>query len=685
MNLTDEQRAVIEANSRKILVKAGAGTGKTEVLTRRIIQLIEEDPSLSITEMAIITFTNKATEELQARLKNRLYDKWKSCSSADEQRRFRYELELLNSSQISTIHKFCKNILNEAGPYYLDDVLFNPNFRVKTDSRNQAITEVIEAWLQEKRESNESIEHLNIMPVHKLKDILSTAYEMLRTKGLDIETVLTRTKRYASLEERTVRRLKKELIELLERVHKHHYLLKYNSLDIDDLLEYCYKILKNDRGLLRKIQQKYKYIFIDEFQDTSLYQSEMVKLICDESDDAPSLFLVGDLKQSIYEFRGADIDSYSKIEEWIAKDGLVLTLSTNWRSTPSLVVFVNTVFDHIKKKEADDYIFYQEPLKPRDANANIDFSTVSEWILCHEESQAKKVAEWLKEKLTNDDPNRYCLLFRKNFEIKAFEKEFVKHKIPFKVIGNGDFYNCREIIDSLKLLQYLYMPTMDKYTLEALGTIFINHDRSKLDQLYGNLKPVLAKFTPAQILDYIYKFTLAYKMYPKQVYANLVKLKQLARELSFNEHITLGQFIQWLSAMIQAKKDEPQADVLDLDSNDRYVTMMTIHKAKGLEFPIVILPNLDQSISQQALNPEILYHRGQMTLELCYEKYYSTNTKIISKGYEEAVNLNKYATYSEELRVLYVALTRAKEKLLLVGSANCPQNKICYQNWLKID
>ncbi|KQB91430.1 AAA family ATPase [Geobacillus thermoleovorans] len=686
MNLTEEQQAVINANSRKILVKAGAGTGKTEVLTRRIVRLIEEDPSLSITEMAIITFTNKATEELQARLKNRLYAKWSSCSSESERKRFRYELELLNSSQISTIHKFCKNILSEAGPYYLDDVLFNPNFHIKNDSHKQAITEVIEVWIQEKRANNEPVEHLNIMPVHKLKDILSTSYELLRTKGLDIETVLTRTKRYSSLEERTARRLKIELVELLKRIHEHHYLLKYNSLDVDDLLEYCYKILKNDYGLLRKIQQKYRYIFIDEFQDTSLYQAEMVKLICDGSDNAPALFLVGDLKQSIYEFRGADTDSYSKIEEWIAKDGMVLTLSTNWRSNPSLVVFVNTVFDRIKKKESSNYTFYQEPLKPKDEGTHISFSEISEWILCNPtESQAKQVAEWLKKKLNNDDPSRYCLLFRKNFEIKAFEKEFTKQKIPFKVIGSGDFYNCREIIDALKLLQYLYMPTMSKYAFEALGTIFINYDHNKLDELYRNIKPLIPKFTPAQILDYIYKFTLAHKAYPKQAYANLVKLKQLARDLGFNEHITLGQFIQWLSAMIQAEKDEPQADVLDVDSDDRYVTMMTIHKAKGLEFPIVILPNLDQSISQRALNPEILYHRHQMTLEFCYEKYYSTGTKIVSKNYEEAVNLNQYSIYSEELRVLYVALTRAKEKLVLVGSANCPKSKICYQNWLKID
>lgn len=684
MRLTDEQLAVINANNKKILVKAGAGTGKTEVLTRRIIRLIEDDPSLSMREMAIITFTNKATEELQSRLKKHLYRKWKNCSSDQEKKRFRYELELLNSCQISTIHKFCKSILNEAGPYYGNHILFNPNFQIRTDSHKDAIDEVLENWIQQKKEKNEAIEHLNIMPVHKLREIIIKSYELLRTKGLDIDTVLSRTKRYANLEDRMQRRLKMELVDLLKQVHEYYFLLKYNSLDIDDLLEYCYRILKEDRDLLQRIQRKYKHIFIDEFQDTSLYQSEMIKLICDDSEHAPSLFVVGDLKQSIYEFRGADTESYSKIEKWIAENGIVLTLSTNWRSQPSLVVFVNTIFSNIRENEK--YIFYQEPLKPREENCEIDFSKVYEWIWCsQDESQAKKVSKWLQEQLKNNDAKNYCLLFRKNFEMKSFVDEFMKHQIPFKIIGSGDFYSQKEIIDSLKIVQYLHTPTLEKYFWEAMNTIFIDHDAEKLTKLSATIKPFIQKFTPAQTLDFIYKFTEAHKLYPKRVYANLMKLKQLARNLSFNENITLQQFINWLSAMIQSEKDEPQADVAEKDHNS-YVTLMTIHKAKGLEFPIVILPNLDQNISQQSLNPEILYHRNKLTLEFSYQKYYSqSSAKIISKDYEEAIQLNQYQTYSEELRVLYVALTRAKEKLVFVGSQNCPKNKICYQNWLKID
>ncbi|KFZ42261.1 hypothetical protein JS80_11045 [Anoxybacillus sp. KU2-6(11)] len=227
MKLTEEQLAVINETSRKILVKAGAGTGKTEILTRRIIRLIENDPSLSIRDMAIITFTNKATEELQTRLKKRIYQKWKNSSSNEEKRRFRYELESLNYCQISTIHKFCRNILDEIGPYYNDYLLFNPNFSIKTQSHKQVIEEVIEEWIKQKRQHQKTIEHLNIMPIHKLKGIVTQAYQLLRTKGLDILQVIQKTKRYANLEESIQRRLKNELLELIEQIHTRHMKYKY--------------------------------------------------------------------------------------------------------------------------------------------------------------------------------------------------------------------------------------------------------------------------------------------------------------------------------------------------------------------------------------------------------------------------------------------------------------------------
>src|SRR5690606_31874650 len=131
--------------------------------------------------------------------------------------------------------------------------------------------------------------------------------------------------------------------------------------------------------------KKFKYIFIDEFQDTSLYQSEIVKRICDGSEKSPNLFVVGDVKQSIYEFRGADTNAYSKIEEWIKESGSILTLSTNWRSTPEIVHYVNYVFDRIKDNEK--YHFKRDPLTPSAINKDLKMSDAYQWLLAGKDTK----------------------------------------------------------------------------------------------------------------------------------------------------------------------------------------------------------------------------------------------------------------------------------------------------------
>src|SRR5690606_6424780 len=119
--------------------------------------------------------------------------------------------------------------------------------------------------------------------------------------------------------------------------------------------------------------------------------------------------------------------------------------------------------------------------------------------------------------------------------------------------------------------------------------------------------------------------------------------------------------------------------------DSKSVQLMTIHKSKGLEFPIVILPNLDKAVSESSLNPEITINHQTSSLEFYYEKYYQKGTSIVSANYEDTIKTTHFNVYSEELRVLYVALTRAKKKLILCGSKTINSNKICYQNWLLKD
>lgn len=689
--LTTEQIQAIHENSNLILVKAGAGTGKTEVLTRRVIRLLQDDPNLSIQDMAIITFTNKATENLISRLKEYLYQQWKNEIDPQQKQRFRYELEGLNTASISTIHSFCKQILDFVGPISLDDFSYSPSFHISSIALSRAIDDALEQWLEKKQRANKKIYHLTIMPVHELKKQVKKAYNMIRSKGLEFNNVIEKTRIQLLLEEGDVpRKLKTELIEILTSIKYLHDKYKLQSLDTDDLLEYCAKVLTRREDIKEAIRKKYKHLFIDEFQDTSAYQTEIIKSICPGDQTGPNLFVVGDVKQSIYKFRGADLESYSSVEQWIESNGKVLHLRTNFRSTPELVMFVNQVFDRISKNENQKYTFSPESLRPRKEQDNIDISKAYAWMLAPNSSdQSNCLVEFFKKQISNNiNLNNFTILFRSNYEVIEYSNVLTAANIPHKIIGGGDLFNQQEIVDIYKLVNFIIHQDSQIGREEALQTIYFQSDMDLFQTFLDSIHNIqFEKMTPAQSLDYIYKHIRiknAINLNTKKVNANLNKLKELTRKINRNENLSLYHFKDWLLSMISSHQDEPQADIKQDQRDDNSVTLMTIHKSKGLEFPIVILPELDKQYTQIVLRPAIIYDENT-GLEIEYTQYYNgskNKTTFPSTKYREKVaNLEK-EHYSEELRVLYVALTRAEEKLILIGSQECPSSRVCFQNWL---
>lgn len=684
MKLTEEQLKIIKNNERKILVKAGAGTGKTEILTRRILRLIEEDPTLSINDMAIITFTNKATDVLKERIKRIFYTKWNNEHDFEQKKRFRYELELLNSAHIFTIHQFCKSILQDHGPLYEDQISINysPFFSIRSNQLRDIIHSTIEHWIQAKKKNKTPIKHLDYFPIHKLIEIIETTYKHIRSKGLDLQQVIKQT-RTSALQESDVAvyQIKQELLEIIEETHLNLFKSNYNRLDADSLLEYCAKLLQNHSSLLKEVQNRYKHIFIDEFQDTSLHQAQIIKLICGHSSDSPSLFVVGDIKQSIYQFRGADLDSYSEIEEWIKKEGTVLSLTTNWRSTPEIIHYVNTVFDHLK--EGEKYVFYQEHLKPGHNIKSIDLKSAREWFFGKNKSeQDELIAQYLKKAYEQgQNLNQYVILVRYNHQLPTIAAELEKQAIPYQIIDSGNLYNQREIIDMYRVLKSIIDENNDIPAYEAKNTIFFHDQKERYQELMEEIynQKLIFRYTPSQIIDYICQKTNIYSKCTLQVKANLNKLKEKTRQLIKDEKISLYHYIDWLSRMIISNADEPLADISTEEKN--VVSLMTIHKAKGLEFPIVVLPYMDQGFSKRSLQPEIIIDQDNLSIELRYQKYYDS-TPIESQHYKHSLEKMKFHFFSEELRVLYVALTRAKEKLILFGISKCKKGKDCYQNWL---
>ncbi|WNR45127.1 UvrD-helicase domain-containing protein [Paenibacillus roseipurpureus] len=680
--LTNEQKIAVESTEHRILIRAGAGTGKTEVLTRRILHLLEHNPNVTLRNFAIITFTNKATENVKDRLKRHLYSQWLHTTDIELKMRLRAELESLNLVKISTIHQFCRAILDYAGPSEIEaSVYYSPSYKVNDSTLLQAADNVMQRWLQQEDDSKKKV-LIGLWPAHELRGFLIEAYQLIKNKGLILEQVLEQTRFTMLLKEDGNTAIIKECyIFLLKELKEEEAKLRLQSLSTDGLLEYASKLLKQNPRLVERMQDTYKYLFVDEFQDTSAFQTDILRMICDGGEAPSSLFVVGDLKQSIYQFRGADINSYKSVEDWIEKTGTVLTLRTNFRSTKPLVNFVNTTFRGFQNDEKLP-LFEAEDLNSN-AQEDLPMEDTIHYVLAEGAPVEEKVAQLIHNEVSKGASyGDFAVLFRTNRNMELFYRHLQKSRIPAQLNGAGNLFKCREVKDMFRIVNWLVTPQDIIKKQEALSTKIINRNLELLISLEKHMSRLLAVYTAAQVIEEVLKVTDARKMYidevDEQAVANLYRLKEITRGLSKNENIQLVDFVKWLSIQLLTNKDEKQAEIIDNQKD--MVSLITIHKAKGLEFPNVILVDLDRNLDSIPLSPNFL-HYAQSGIE--YQLRYSGPFNMITSAhYPDAIKIYKEQYLAEEARVLYVAMTRAEKKLYFMVNETVPKKRICYQKWV---
>lgn len=680
--LTPEQRAAVTSNAKKILVRAGAGTGKTEVLTRRVIHLLEQDPTLSIKNFAIITFTNKATENVQDRLKQYLYNQWSKVSSVEEKERYRYELELLNSAQVSTIHSFCRSILDLAGPFQIGKIEYAPGYKVSEGVLFEALSVVLHRIIEE---SGQKLTILEYLPLHKVRKEILRLYKKISSDGTPFEIVKEETEASIMLDEQGhPQTIKRELLSILLQLDLEHQKRKINKLSTDDLLEYTYRLLHHNPSVVKRVQERFKHIFVDEFQDTSWFQTKILQILCKSKEEVPSLFVVGDVKQSIYQFRGANLTSFKDVENWIKYEGEILTLKTNFRSVKPLVDYVNKMFMNIKLNvqlpnfEAEDLIPHDQTFaKTEEAVKFIHLDGLED---------TERIAAFIQEQISEGEKyNRFAILFRTNRNMAKYEEVLNNFGIPTQVIGAGNFYRKQEIIDIYRVLNFLSTRNDPIKLKEALETEYIRNSQIELDNLLNQLESKLEIFTVAQILEEIFKYTNIRGYYSKknrhQAIANLNKLKELTRNINQEESIQLLDYVNWLGNKIMMDQEEKQADLFGAELNA--VTLITVHKAKGLEFPYVILPDLNRNLASSGLIPSVLYSIDS-GIEFSF-KHYFQNWTVTSTNFETVKDKYMIDYLAEEVRVLYVAITRAEEKVFFLkydDMSGTGKKTVTYQKWL---
>ena len=492
-------------------------------------------------------------------------------------------------------------------------------------------------------------------------------------------------------------------------------------LSFDGLLARARTLLFEHPSVRERIKGDYRAVLVDEFQDTDPVQYEIILAVSERQGsqavhwhemvlEPGKLFIVGDPKQSIYAFRRADIEAFDRVMEKITSDGgIVQTLTTNFRSDAAVLEPVNDIFDRL---------FERQPLvqpanvrldvRPQRRPASIDpgvrlmvttpdgeDATVDAAGATRAESEV--LARWLKDEILSRPsvkPGHVALLFRKLTQAEAYLDALRRHDIPYVIEGEKHFYRRQEVIDLVNVLRVLDHPhdeialagllrsplggltDRELYELKEAG--YFNylqaaglegwpHARAaaarRLYEHLAWLHRAIAVLPLTEAIELIFDRlpvldVAAASLHGEQAVANLMKVKQTAASLADRPHMTLSGFVELMIARLEEQPDESESPLAE--ESLEAVHVLTIHKAKGLEFPIVVLPGLHQGSGRERGAPQVSYDWSSGTYGLSLDRHRSLGALLV----QHKLRLREEA---ERRRVLYVGMTRAKELLLLSG------------------
>ena len=592
-NLNKEQLEAVKTTEGPLLVLAGAGSGKTKVLTTRVAYLIDE---LGITPESIlaITFTNKAAKEMKDRI-------------------FKMLGTVAYQIQISTFHSFGLTILKE----HYDKLGYDKNFTILDSDDSSTVVKKI----------------LKDMD----KDPKKYSYKAIRNKISSAKNELMEPEDLAKFSTN-------DMDDLVVDVYKKYKekLKTNNSVDFDDLLMLPITLFRKYPEVLKFYQDRFKYILIDEYQDTNEAQYLLTKMI---SAKYKNICVVGDNDQSIYSFRGSNYKNILNFEKDY-NNAKVIMLERNYRSTKQILDVANCI---IKKNTLR-----------KDKNLWTDNET-GEKVKYHRAENEKDEAFYVKcqiEELKKTEKlSEIAVLYRTNAQSRNMEEALLKENIPYKVIGSMYFYKRKEIKDLLSYLNVIYNSNDDisllrvinvpkrgigAKTIENLSiqadllnqSIYSTIEAGKeleFKKIIEDIKANKDNMSLTELVDYVLdKSGIRKELEDENTLDSEVRLENLEEFKSITKNfeeergiISLEDFLMEISLV---------ADVEEHKNNTEVVTLMTIHSAKGLEFDNVFVIGLEEGI------------------------FPHTNC------------LNDFNEVEEERRLCYVSITRARKKLWLINA-----------------
>lgn len=603
--LNPEQRKPVEDTEGAVLVLAGAGSGKTRVLTSRIAYLIEEK-GVSPYNILAITFTNKAAKEMQERI---------SAMTESE------------GMWISTIHSMCTRILRKNA----ERLGFNDKFSIYSDTER---TNVVKKSFKECDLDDDKL-------LKNCKYHIGNA----KTLGLDPEAYTLYLAREGE------RNADSETIEKVYTRYQRH-LRENNAMDFDDLLMLTARLLKENDDVREYYAAKFHYILVDEFQDTNAVQFDIIRMLATAH---RNLFAVGDDDQSIYGWRGADIGNILHFERNFP-EAKIYKLEQNYRSTKTVLNLANTIIHNNHNRKAKTLW-----------TDNADGSPAVAFEAEDETDEAMFTAQTIAMHVKNGAHySDFAVLMRINALTRSYEQEFAKYGIPYKVFGGFKFFERKEIKDLLAYLRIAANP----FDGEAIVRI-INFPKRGIGDRTVQVLEEYARDTELTVYDALLdldELPLNSSAKTKlRSFATLLKsLVIKGQELALNDLVTylvnetgmrgayadesdesitkranIDEFQNSVDEFVRLNPEATLEDYLnqvalssDLDEMDEsnFVTLATIHSVKGLEFPCVFVCGLEDG------------------------------TMPVSRATENEDDME------EERRLMYVAITRARQKIYFTRS-----------------
>lgn len=666
-----------------IAVQAGAGTGKTYTMIQRVLYLVLRE-GISIKDIALITFTNKASNEMKEKLTRILIARFKITHNSQ----YIQILEMVPKMTISTIDSFCKEIIQETGHL----LGYGKNLKISSmkNERREIVEKIVDAKYRE--ESNDYISEMEIKYYQYINFILEL-WDKILSRGIKIEA-------FKEFKVDSTDVLLKKIVTDCE-VEIQNQKIQKGTIEMSDLKFLSEKLL-NQTDRYSILNNTFKCLFVDEFQDTDNLQIDYVKLLHDIFGTV--LFIVGDENQSIYRFRGAEQTAFKRISERITFREFKLDI--NYRTNKSLLEDMELVFSNFKNLSKTIRLRSSQERSEDNKKINfINFNNDNEF-----ESVFIEHLGILKGELENKmDEKVYsqslAILCRKNYQVDNISKLLDKGGYAGKYIASksGDLFQSQSARDLAIFIKLLIYPQNKKIAFEALDTPYFYKNKSTIELLRGwdfsgsiiepddeiALEKLVAQLKFKPFLSVLREVMVGTFEEESFFFKNL-KTRYLSNQLDgqedFLSHSTnylnvlniilekigetfggasysLIEVSDWLDIQIATNHDE---DTMITEKDGINIIVSTIHKSKGLEYDAVLIPYTNDKIYGKNVG---------FLLDPNNQKFVSSlNGDKKSSHYEVARREEARELLKDESRILYVAITRAKQALTILISEKTGKN-----------